>query len=388
MSVLRKSIFWIGMALSSISSADTMTEAQLIEYSKSLMYKKNDISSTELASMYGKRDRKILILPISGTSWPYVLEKMPDGYIKSISGHFNSRADSQDLIAKIDAVYQSTQFETANTLVTRSNGYNFCLVDDGLRKEFENQKGFLRSYFAGVLPVYFEREDVFLFMRHHEASHCLDNDDAFESNEQKVLSTMINESIADLTATLVYANRHGNYDLFYKLIKPMRMANSMDVEHTTEDIVEHMISTVDAERLHNINFDKVMEVRRLLISKMESKEYLTIMIKNAYEKQVVSLYLKKKLEEQGQYQNASIVNMLDQNTDVLNKLVTRDIYESIDLDRRFDSMVNASLDNIFYYSAYLNPSDPVLKNFPNYAGSLGMNLREQTKIRLKKLYQK
>lgn len=290
MSVLRKSIFVAAMALSGISSADTMTEAQLIEYSKSLMYKKDDISSTELASMYGKRDRKMLILPVSGTSWPYVLEKMPDGYIKSISGHFNSRADSQDLIAKIDAVYQSAQFETANTLVTRSNGYTFCLVDDGLRKEFEHQKGFLRSYFAGVLPVYFEREDVFLFMRHHEASHCLDGDDVFESREQKVLSTMINESIADLTATLVYANRHGNYDLFYKLIKPMRMANSMDVEHTTEDIVEHMISSVDAERLHNISFDKVMEVRRLLISNMESKEYLAIMIKNAYEKQVVSLF--------------------------------------------------------------------------------------------------
>jgi hypothetical protein len=383
---LKKLIGGLSLFFSGFTFAVAPTEAQLVALAKRVMFEQKDISSIELYNMYGKNHPKMAILPISGTSWKPVMEQMPEGYIKSIAGNFNSRADSADLIESIDARYKTAKFETANTIVTRSNGYTFCLVDDGLRQEFEHNAGFLRTYFAGILPVYFEREDVFLFMRHHEASHCLDPDDTDSSDEQKFLSTMIHEATADLTATLVYANRYGDFDLFFKAIRPMRMANSMDVEHTTEDIVEHMISGLTPADLYGVDFSKIMKIRADLISRFETKEYLEIMIKNAYEKQAVSLYLKKRIEKNGQYQSPDVSRMLDKNTDILNTLVTREIYNSIDMDQRYDAMVNSSVDNLRKYRGKVDMGSAELKDFGRLVGVIGLKLRPETLARVQSLY--
>lgn len=367
------------------SFAGELSERDIISYANKSMYENNDISAIELSKMYGPMDRRMLILPISGITWKDVIMKMPDSYIKSMSGYYGSRADREEIIDKIDSVYKTSKFETANTLVTRSNGYKFCLVDDGLREEFRSNKGFLRLFFGGLLPVYFEREDLFMFMRHHEVSHCLDDEVDYQSPEQKVISTMVHESAADLTATLVYANRYGTYDIFYKLIKPMRMANSMDVEHTTEDIVDHMIRDIDPGVLKGVEFSKIMKLRNVLLSNMETKEYLAIMIKNAYEKQMVSLYLRKKMLERGISQSKEVNSILDHNTDILNKLVTREIYRSIDIDNRFSSMIDASVDNLMHYKRNVNFDDGDIIKFKKYASTIGLQISPEVSLKLSNL---
>ncbi|MBI6727055.1 hypothetical protein YA0089_25930 [Pseudomonas viridiflava] len=366
--------------LCGVAHGDTMTQTEMISFAKQRMSKENDISSLELNQMYA--GRKVLILPISGTSWPGTLRAMPDQFVSFLARQYKVRETADDLIASLETKYETEGFESANTMVTRSDDYVFCIVDDGLRGSFESSKGFMRSFYGGLMPLYFERSDLFEFIRHHETSHCLDSASDGNTDGQKFLSVMINETKADLNATLVYANRHGNFNLFFDMIKPMRMGNVMDVEHTTEDAVEHLIAGIDPASLKDVPFTKIMQLRELLIGQLESKEMVQIMLRNAFEKQQMAEYLVQIADKNSNVLPLSMRAAVEKNKSFVVGFIPSSLRQNFDMERRFNAMIVATMGNHTAYSGYIDGNDEMIKNFRSSISMFGVRLPPETKSRL------
>jgi hypothetical protein len=383
---MRKSIlFAMSLLWSGLTYSQPMSEPDLIAMAKQLMNSKNDISTIELNNMYGHD--KLIILPFSGFVWSDVLQHIPPQFLLNLTTQFKTRNSVDDLIVSINNRYQNTSYEESNSLVTRTNNdYVFCLVDDGLRKEFENKNGVMKPFFAGLMPLYFQRDDLFDFVRHHESSHCLDDEFYGTAKDQKFLSVLINETRADLTAALVSANKNGNYDLFYKLIRPMRMASVFDIEHTTEDAVASLLSTQDASKLHGLDFSEIMRIRSILIQKLETPEYLRMMLKNCYEKEQIGLYLVQKFRQTGQHVDVSIQGLLAQNQDVLDTMVPEDIVKNADLDKRYNDMVISVMENHQYYHDYIDFKSPQIDSFKRNLESFGVQMNQNVESTLKNNY--
>lgn len=378
-------MFGLSLLWSSITFGQPTSEAELIATAKSLMYSKNDISTIELNDMYGQE--KLIILPFSGFIWADVLRSIPPQFLSNLTSQFHARNTAEDLIKVIGDRYQNTSYEESNSLVTRTNNdYIFCLVDDGLRKEFEQKKGVMKPSFAGLLPLYFQRDDLFDFVRHHESSHCLDDEFSGVSSEQKFLSVMINETKADLTATLVSANKNGNFDLFNKLIRPMRMTSVFDIEHTTEDVVGALIKNVDPQALKGLPFSEIMRIRSHLVAKIETPEIMAVLLKNAYEKEQVGLYLTQKFRQSGQVVEASVQKLLEGNQRVLDVLVPKSVVDGSDLDKRYNDMIGSVLENHAYYFDYLDKNAPTIRNFKKNLMGFGVEIQPTMLERINSLY--
>ena len=82
--------------LCGVAHGDTMTQTEMISFAKQRMSGENDISSLELNQMYA--GRKMLILPISGTSWPGTLRAMPDQFVSFLARQYKVRETADDLI--------------------------------------------------------------------------------------------------------------------------------------------------------------------------------------------------------------------------------------------------------------------------------------------------
>lgn len=382
---MKKIALILSLLWSSLTFGDQMSEAELIAMAKQSMTEKNDVSSLELNDMYGRPG--LIILPFSGFVWADVIKEIPPQFLYNLTSQFKTRNTSLDLITTINDRYLKTSYEESSSLVTRtSNNYTFCFVDDGLRKEFENTDGSLKPYFAGLLPLYFQKDDLFNFIRHHESSHCLDNEFDGTSDEQKFLSVMLNETRADLTATLVDANRQGNFDLFFNLIRPMRMTSVFDIEHTTEDTVQALISNLDPVKLKGLPFSKILLMRDSLIAKMETKEMIGVLLRNAYEKEQIGLYLVQKFRDTGQVVDSSVQNLLQSNQKILDSMIPSTIVASADLDRRYNDMVSSVLDNHVYYKEYIDRENTMIMNFKSHIASFNVEIKPDILNRISSIY--
>ncbi|MFK4132278.1 hypothetical protein ACI2KR_08285 [Pseudomonas luteola] len=382
---MRKLYWSLSLLWSSMAMAQSPPEESIIEQARQQMYAKNDISSIELNEMYG-RD-KMIILPISGLIWSSVLKEMPQQFISSLTSEFNTRNTADDLIRAIDARYKNKSYQEAKSLVTRtSNGYTFCLVDDGLRESFENVKGVMQPFFAGMMPLYFQRDDLFEFVRHHEASHCLDDSYDGSSREQHFINTMIAETTADLNAVLVYAHRHGTFDLYFKLIRPMRIVSIFDIEHTTEDAVGDLIKGLDPRAIRNMSFPEVMALRNTLVQRLETSDMAKRMLINAYEKHRIALYLKTKFKESGQAVDGPIEVLLSSNQALMDALVSSSMVAEADIDGRFNNMVRAVIENNSYYADYIDWNNEANVHFRRNLEYFGVALDKATQKAIDELY--
>jgi len=115
-------------------------------------------------------------------------------------------------------------------------------------------KGPLHEYTLPTMPVLFPQHMTNFMMGAHESEHCLYRAKLSpnETSDDKY-SSSVRELAADLSAALYYARETGSFDIYPLLIRPMRLANPVDLGHTTANALNELIRGIDPQKFQGVD---------------------------------------------------------------------------------------------------------------------------------------
>lgn len=117
-------------------------------------------------------------------------------------------------------------------------------------------------------PIHADLETQNAFAFFHELTHAVDTRDGRDQSDAVPFQdiTLHTEAIADLGTALVFYKKTGNLDEWNNTIKPFRLALSQDYLHSTNNIVDAALKTVDLQKTSGMSDREIMVYSKVKIN--------------------------------------------------------------------------------------------------------------------------